>query len=60
MEQDKCKECEKKWSCKYLKYRFGVNECAIGKKIFVDRIYERELKEREEMLKVTNNYGRNI
>lgn len=54
------RDCKNYWSCKYLKHRFKTEECYPYKKVLVDSIYEEELKEREEMLKKFNNYGRDM
>lgn len=57
------KHCEKEdcscyYSCRYLKHRFNVKECAIGKKIFIDRRHKEELQDREKILKGVKEYGR--
>lgn len=61
MEEEKCKECEKKWSCRYLTSNFMTKDKKCGYDYSsVEIIHRHLLQDREEMLKVTNNYGRKI
>ncbi len=46
-----CENCKCFYSCQYMQDRFGTKECAVGRKIFVDRNHKRELQERERLIK---------
>lgn len=59
MQEDKCKKCEKQWSCKYLTNCFMTKDKKCGyNKGNVDIIHRHLLQDRKEMLKVVKNYGR--
>lgn len=61
MEKEECKECEKQWSCRYLTNNFMTKDKKCGyNKGNVEIIHRHLLRDREEMLKVTNNYGRDM
>ena len=64
----KDKECSHVNTCKYMLHRFGVFECepSAAKKQVVEAKHQKELQDREEMLKSLdmvksgNNYNRKI
>lgn len=54
-----CDICQQLYSCRYLRERFSTDQCNFYQ-TRVDALHRIELEERKEMLKVTNNYGRDI
>lgn len=51
MDEEKCKECNNQYSCRYFKHRFNVDECTIGKELIVNKGHLKELQDREVLLK---------